>query len=552
MNNTNTLDYKKYTTVSNVVLYSKKHNCVKVSFDKYDEKFYTFSIEQFMEINFFPFKFQKDSEDEYPYYLRNNKKNSIIGFLYGFTFNNLKVTFKNGDKNDLRWRNIIFSNHNYYDKIKDKFKIKRYINGHSKKGGSNALSVINPIWVTDDNKYIMYCGNDKHIIFCKKTYDILRNYEKENNKKISLGINSLGYAITGDKIYLQQIFKEYFEKNNIKYKYYINGNRSDNQYNNFFLSEKTELDLLPEIYHNDFLQYYDGNNLIIKDFIEGKYSERWGCNINYKIVVFDKKIKEEYVLFNINPKTFTKISCETLELLDENNNSWYLHKNGYVAGRVKSLKKTLFLHQLITNCYGNGQGIKNISVDHINRDKLDNRISNLRIVDFETQHSNASGIAPGTKRNRKRTAQDLPDGLTQEMMPKYIYFANETIKRKDGTLYKREFFRIEKHPSLEKKCWSSSKSNKLTILEKLEQAKKKLNELDGETVETSQTTQIPEYELPRYITMKKKPNDKIQLIYDRKLNGKRQGMRLTIKNISEKNLDEEVKKFQEAIEEKYS
>jgi len=94
--------------------------------------------------------------------------------------------------------------------------------------------------------------------------------------------------------------------------------------------------------------------------------------------------------------------------------------------------------------------------------------------------------------------------------------------------------------------------NKLTILEKLEQAKNKLNELDSEIVETSQTSQIHEYELPRYITMKKKPNDKIQLIYDRKLNGKRQGMRLTIKNISEKNLDEEVKKFQEAIEEKYS
>jgi len=77
-------------------------------------------------------------------------------------------------------------------------------------------------------------------------------------------------------------------------------------------------------------------------------------------------------------------------------------------------------------------------------------------------------------------------------------------------------------------------------------------ELDGETVETPETSQTPEYELPRYITMKKKPNDKIQLIYDRKLNGKRQGMRLTIKNFSEKNLGEEIEKFQEAIEEKYS
>lgn len=540
MNNTNTLDYKKYTTVSNVVLYSKKHNCVKVSFDKYDEKFYTFSIEQFMEINFFPFKFQKDSEDEYPYYLRNNKKNSIIGFLYGFTFNNLKVTFKNGDKNDLRWRNIIFSNHNYYDKIKDKFKIKRYINGHSKKGGSNALSVINPIWVTDDNKYIMYCGNDKHIIFCKKTYDILRNYEKENNKKISLGINSLGYAITGDKIYLQQIFKEYFEKNNIKYKYYINGNRSDNQYNNFFLSEKTELDLLPEIYHNDFLQYYDGNNLIIKDFIEGKYSERWDCNINYKIVVFDKKNKEEYVLFNINPKTFTKISCETLELLDENNNSWYLHKNGYVAGRVKSLKKTLFLHQLITNCYGNGQGIKNISVDHINRDKLDNRLSNLRIVDQSTQNQNRG------KKKRPKNAQPLPEELGNIKLPIYVTYNKEKMTKTNGTIYYRDFFRIEKHPKLEK-TWSSSKSVKIDINEKLDMTKKKLYDLEN-NIEEEKENKLPKF---IYETIDKRTNKKA-LVYDRKNHdtNKRENMKFTMKtNLS---LEENLEIFRERVMNKYN
>jgi hypothetical protein len=43
----------------------------------------------------------------------------------------------------------------------------------------------------------------------------------------------------------------------------------------------------------------------------------------------------------------------------------------------------------------------------------------------------------------------------------------------------REFFRIEKHPNQYGKKWSSTKSMKRTIIEKLIQTKEKVIELDN-------------------------------------------------------------------------
>ena len=44
----------------------------------------------------------------------------------------------------------------------------------------------NPIWVTDQGYYIMYCEKSTLCILCEKGLEIIRAYEKKNNIKITL------------------------------------------------------------------------------------------------------------------------------------------------------------------------------------------------------------------------------------------------------------------------------------------------------------------------------------------------------------------------------
>ena len=62
------------------------------------------------------------------------------------------------------------------------------------------------------------------------------------------------------------------------------------------------------------------------------------------------------------------------------------------------------------------------------------------------------------KRNRKHSAQSLPQGLEHHMMKKYVVYYREWIDRSHTK--EREYFKIEKHPDLPK-SWTSSKSCKV-------------------------------------------------------------------------------------------
>jgi hypothetical protein len=170
---------------------------------------------------------------------------------------------------------------------------------------------------------------------------------------------------------------------------------------------------------------------------------------------------------------------------------------------------------------------------------------------------NELAIKESIKRQRKYNAIKLPEDLNQHMLPKYVGYYKEcyNVEKK---LY-REFFKIEKHPNMIKhKVYVSSKSNKLTLLEKLEQIKKILLELDnlkkddyesysllGDDLEKKdlekddlekddlekddlEKDDSNKVSLPKYISLKNhKDNNKYYLIYDKKTNINRNTLKLT-------------------------
>jgi hypothetical protein len=97
-------------------------------------------------------------------------------------------------------------------------------------------------------------------------------------------------------------------------------------------------------------------------------------------------------------------------------------------------------------------------------------------------------------------------------IPKYINYYNECYNN-EKKLY-REYFKIEKHPYQEKnKTYISSKSNKISIIEKLDQIKKILNELDANDAINANVVK-----LPKYISIKNHivDSNKFYLVYDKK------------------------------------
>jgi len=78
-----------------------------------------------------------------------------------------------------------------------------------------------------------------------------------------------------------------------------------------------------------------------------------------------------------------------------------------------------------------------------------------------------------SKRERKHNAVKLPNNIEQCNIPIYVNYYKECYDQKNKCY--REYFKIEKHPhNIHNKLYVSSKSNKINILEKLEEIKKML------------------------------------------------------------------------------
>lgn len=208
-----------------------------------------------------------------------------------------------------------------------------------------------------------------------------------------------------------------------------------------------------------------------------------GEELNWAYRVEDTNTNTECIAMFCKPSHFTIIDMATwLELKkDYTNITWYYAPNGYIS-RTAQKGDTLpytYLHQFAIKYSRHGKGQD--SVDHIYGEtelekRLDNRINNLRIVSQSVQNENRAKVS------RHYNAKQLPTGITE--LPKFIVYYKECYNKEKNLI--REFFTVEGHPKLKGKRQASSKSNKVNIQTKLQEAKDIITKLENNSVEVIQ------------------------------------------------------------------
>jgi hypothetical protein len=284
---------------------------------------------------------------------------------------------------------------------------------------------------------------------------------------------------------------------------------------------------------------------------------------NEMYLVKDSRTQQEHVKMTCNADNtmFTLLSPIDAEIIRNgwvNRGTWVHHKGtGYVYSTRMDKKKGT-LHSIVMQNKDNAIGSVSasplvdsktnggspsddhsdamidtkLSIDHVNRNKLDNRRENLCWATQTVQNQNTG------KRSRQFNARDLPVGITQEMLPKYVVYYRECY-HKDKDLW-REFFKVESHPKLAKPM-CGSKSGKFTPVEKLAEIKQKLVDLENDVVH--------EKPLPPYHTIQNfraSPN----LVYDhRASDGQRYNLRMKMRAGAE--VADEVARLRTKFEKKY-
>jgi len=143
---------------------------------------------------------------------------------------------------------------------------------------------------------------------------------------------------------------------------------------------------------------------------------------------------------------------------------WHYASNNYISTSVTMMvdcsgvptpkKRELYLHNFLM------KPRPHESVQHISRNGLDNRRANLRFVDI--------GIV--NNQTKKKRNVELPPlcGIRSEEIPKHIWYVQ-------ANGYHRDRFAIEF--KTEGILWKSTSSKDVTLQEKLEQAKSRLDDL---------------------------------------------------------------------------
>ncbi len=424
-------------------------------------------------------------KDKYPFYISHNKQINIIDFLYG---KDISININNNNIYDLRKSNIkIIINEHPLQKIIDKY----YINNEYNQGHITNGKFYNPFWkyINSSNKiiYIILCSSYFLVELSNEQYKQLLNYEENIKHKLTLsyilikGTGQLISQLNNKQIYINTIvdnFSMIYIENDILIPL------TEQLAKNIFLNKKNSNDnFLIKLSRKNMIQMkkkdmYIKNNYNLLKIYRG-HINKLGTDAkvekNRMWKVYDEEQNKNIYLMYCEPDKLVhlcKKSIYKIKEFEQNNTgkiTWYFHPNGYIQG-----SNNMYIHQIITGCHGNGKGTMDVSVDHIDRNKLNNCFDNLKIATREEQQENTKS-ADGERRERKHNAKPLPEGLTNDMMKKYVVYYCEKYGNNHSI---REFFKIEKHPKLDKP-WISSKSNKISLLDKLKAANDMIDSLNN-------------------------------------------------------------------------
>lgn len=188
-------------------------------------------------------------------------------------------------------------------------------------------------------------------------------------------------------------------------------------------------------------------------------------------------------LIELNGKYYFALFWYGLEnpiVYDENQDEYLKEFNWFVMQVGYAYNKIEYMHRHIMKRYG--QINVELSVDHINECKLDNRVENLRLVSQSVQNSNRK-----SRCDKIKPSQELIDiGITE--LPKYVRWADTEKK-----------FVIEKHPYLVKEVKSGvrkkpfisgTKASTLSITNKFEDILARLQELDDKNIEDKDNNDV--------------------------------------------------------------
>ena len=132
----------------------------------------------------------------------------------------------------------------------------------------------------------------------------------------------------------------------------------------------------------------------------GKITDSSSETIQDKNKVINKGLYSEIIIHNFNKTIYYHVLVDTKNIEKLLKYKWCImtfRNNNYVGTKIKN--KTVYMTQIIMNHFGS-----EYYIDHINRNTLDNRECNLRIVKPVTNGQNIEHVKPKQLKNGKWNA----------------------------------------------------------------------------------------------------------------------------------------------------